>query len=171
MGLGHGCPLSSHRKAGGRAEASLLPRRAPARSAAPQAACARRNRSVASPLPGQTGAGLARKHGEPRKADQPKVTTWPPPTRGDTPQRAENRCSNTHLYRKVPRSTTAKKGRNNPNSQQQMTEYQNMVYAYVPRLITQLWKGVTLFLMLPRGGTVKTGCNRTAARHQRSPRV
>lgn len=123
------------------------------------------------PSQGRQVLGLGWKHGEPRKADQPKVTTWPPPTCGDTPQRAENHCSNTHLYRKVPSSTTAEKGRNNPNSHQQMNGYQNVVYAYVPRLITQPWKGVMLFLMLPRGGTVKTGCNRRAARHQRSPRV
>ena len=171
MGLGQGCLFSSHREAGGRAEASLLPRRAPARSAAPQAACARRNRSVASPLPGQTGAGSGPAAWRTQGSRSAKATTRPPPTRGDTSQRAENRCSNTHLYRKVPSSTTAKKGRNNPNSHQQMNGYQNVAYAYVPWLITQPWKGVMLFLMPPRGGTVKTGCNRTAARHQRSPRV
>lgn len=86
MGLGQGCPLPSPREAGGRAGASPLPRRAPARSAPPQAGRASRNRSAASPLPGQAGAGPAQKHGGPRKAVQPKVTTWPPPTRGDTPQ-------------------------------------------------------------------------------------
>lgn len=59
MGLGQGCPLPSPRGAGGRAGASPLPRRAPARSAPPQAGRACRNRSADSPLPGQAGAGPA----------------------------------------------------------------------------------------------------------------
>lgn len=90
MGLGQGCPLPSHREAGGRAGASLLPRRAPAWSAPPQAACARRNRSAASPLPGQTGAGPgleARRTQESRSAQSDHMA--PSHLWGHTPKSGE----------------------------------------------------------------------------------
>lgn len=147
MGLGQGCPLLSPREAGGRAGASPLPRRAPARSAPPQAGRTRRNRSVASPLPAQAGAGPGPEAWRTKESSSIQSDHMAPShPRGHTP-RAENRCSNKHLHRTVPSSTTAKKSRKKPNPHQQMSGYQNAVHAYVPRLITQPRKGVTLFLM------------------------
>lgn len=97
MGLGQGCPISSHREAGGRAEASLLPRRAPARSAAPQVHVHEETGVWPVPSQGRQVLGLARQHGEPRKADQPKRPHGPLPPVGTHPKERRTAVQ-THTY-------------------------------------------------------------------------
>ena len=98
IGLGQGCPLPSPREAGGRAGASPPPKeRAPARSALPQAGRARRNRSAASPLPGQAGAGPGPEAWRTKESSSTLSDHMAPSHPWGHSPGAENHCSNTYI--------------------------------------------------------------------------